>query len=128
MTISWGTSGQAVAVEDPQLLARSNIWAGDFLDASKTPRRDAPRGTAYEISLFVDAGRLAGKKYVLFYYPQRGQGLIYLPGPGQRYCDLNAGAIMRPGRDGRTSLADAAWEALVKPVIERADAGRNSPR
>jgi DNA-binding beta-propeller fold protein YncE len=124
ITISGGGLPSAVEITDPQILALSNVWSGQFLDTSRTPEREPPKGLLpYEVSFFVKlAENDVRKAYVAYYYPSssKQQGYIYFPGrPGPIWW-LNAGTILRNGRHGTWNYASAAWEALIKPVIARA--------
>jgi hypothetical protein len=119
--ISGGGLRRAIKITDPGVLALSNVWGGEFLDISKTPENEPPKGLhAYEVSFFV---RLSvhdvRKKYVAYYYPDNGkQGFFFLPGNGADYW-LNVGTIFRKGFDGKWNYASPKWEALVKPALNR---------
>jgi YVTN family beta-propeller protein len=124
ITISGGGLGRVVEVTDPQLLAMSNVFLGEFLDESRSPLNEGPPGLkAYEVSFYVKAAENDVRKmYVVYYYPNVGseQGLIYLPGKGAVW-ELNIGTIIRGGQ-GKWNYALPAWEALIKPVIASAEA------
>jgi hypothetical protein len=129
ITIAGGGLGRVVEVTDPQLLAISNVWLGQFLDSSRTPLNEAPPGLkSYEISFYLkQAENDVRKIYVAYYYPNVGseQGLIYLPGRGPAF-ELNIGTIMRGVQDGKWNYASPAWEALIKPVIANAESASAS--
>ena len=86
MTISGGGLTSPVEITDPQILALSNVWYGQFLDATRTPESKPPRGLlAVEVSFFMKiAENDIRKNYVVFYYPNSPgeQGYIYLPSKG----------------------------------------------
>jgi hypothetical protein len=124
ITISGGGLTTAFEITDSQVLALSNAWFGQFLDASRTPLNEPPKGLLgpYEVSFFADLGENNSRKvYVVYYYPdsQERQGLIYLPREGAVWR-LNASTILREGRDGKWNYASPAWEALIKPALVRA--------
>ena len=126
ITISGGGLGRVVEVTDPQLLAISNVFLGQFLDPSRSPSNEAPPGLkSYEVSFYIkEAENDVRKMYVVYYYSNVGseQGFIYLPGKGAVW-ELNIGTIIRGPLDGKWSYALPAWEALIKPVIANAKAG-----
>ena len=125
ITIAGGGLGRVVEVTDPQLLAASNVWLGQFLDPSRSPLNEAPPGLkSYEVSFYLKLTENDVRKiYVAYYYPNVGseQGLIYLPGKGAAW-ELNIGTILRGSRDGKWNYALPGWEALIKPVIANAEA------
>jgi hypothetical protein len=129
ITIAGGGLGRVLGVTDPQLLAMSNVWLGQFLDQSRSPLNEAPPGLqSYEVSFYLkQAENDVRKIYVAYYYPNVGseQGLIYLPGRGAAW-ELNIGTIMRGPLEGKWNYALPAWEALVKPLIANAEAAHGS--
>jgi hypothetical protein len=66
ITISGGGLGRVVEVTDPQLLAMSNVFLGQFLDPSRTPLNEAPPGLkSYEVSFYIkEAENDVRKMYV----------------------------------------------------------------
>jgi hypothetical protein len=131
ITISGGGLTRAIEITDPHVLALSNVWFGQFLDASRTPESEPPKGPSpYEVSFFVKlAENNVRKMYVAYYYPNspEKQGLIYLPSEGAVWR-LNASTILREGRDGKWNYASPAWESLIKPVLIRALALASRPQ
>lgn len=123
ITISGGGLARAIEITDRQVLALSNVWIGDFLDVSRTPESEAPKSlVGYEVSFFVRVAEDYVKKvYVVYYYPMASneQGFVYLPIHGTAR-HLNAGTILREGLDGKWNYASPAWEALIKPTLDRA--------
>jgi DNA-binding beta-propeller fold protein YncE len=89
----------------------------------------APVGpTPYEIWLYSKIGENNVRKtFVFHYYPNAGseQGFVYLPEKGPVW-ELNIGTIYLPDLNGKWSYAAPAWEALIKPVIARAEDRSNS--
>lgn len=127
ITISGGTLTSIVDVTDPRILAISNVWYGQFIDASQGELKEPPAGLlrAYEVSFYIKiSNNDVRRRYVLYYSPSpsAGQGFIYLPGKGETWYSLNVSAILRNGQDGKWNYASPAWEDLIKPVISRADA------
>ena len=121
ITIAGGGLTNSIEVTDPQLLSISHAWGSEFLDASRDPLAEAPEvKLRYEISFHsqIDLNDVR-KTCVIYYSPNpSGQGFIYLPGKGTGWY-LNAGTIIRQGRDGKWSYASPAWEALIKAAIAR---------
>jgi DNA-binding beta-propeller fold protein YncE len=68
------------------------------------------------------------KTCVVFYYPSSSTepGLVYLPGRGPVW-GLNVGTIVRHGQDGKWSFASPSWDALIKPIIARAESAAAQP-
>jgi YVTN family beta-propeller protein len=132
ITISGGGLTNPVEITDPGVLALSNVWSGQFLDWARTPESKPPKGLlAVEVSFFIKiAENDIRKNYVLFYYPNSSgeQGYIYLPTKGSPLWWLDAGSIMRTGRDGKWNYASPEWEALVKPILIHAQAAVNAAR
>jgi hypothetical protein len=124
ITVSGGGLTVPLEVTDPRVLAISDVWSGQFLDYSRSPVNEAPKGLrSYEVSFYVKlAENDMRKMYVVYYYPNASekQSFIYLPGE-EPIWGLNAGTILRKGQDGKWNYASAAWEALIKPVIARAE-------
>jgi hypothetical protein len=120
IVISGGGLSKEIEVTDPRVLAISDVWLGQFLDSSRGPLdKVRPGASAFELSFFVKiADNDIRKMYVAYYIPNStpDQGYIYLPGKGPIHT-LNAGTIIRNGRDGKWSYASPAWEGFIKPVI-----------
>jgi hypothetical protein len=129
ITIASGGLTSAIQVTDPQVLAFSDVWSGQFLDGARSPENEGPKALLpYEVSFYVKlAENDVRKMYVAYYYPNSStrQGFIYLPGEGAVW-ELNVGTILREGRDGKWNYASPAWEALVKPLLSGAEALRRS--
>lgn len=126
--ISGGRLTKAIEITDPRILALSNAWSGQFLDGTRSPENEPPKGLlAYEVSFFAELGENDVRKvYVLYYYPNAPeQGYIYLPGQGAVYR-LNGGTILRYGRDGKWNYASPTWEALIRPALIRAETALTS--
>ena len=111
-------------ITDQQILDLSNVWAGQFLDASHGSLEKPPQRLPYELTFYVELGEKNLRlMYVAYYYPDPSsskQGFLYLPGKSEPWYYLNVGTILRENQDGRWSYATPAWEALIKPVIARA--------
>jgi hypothetical protein len=124
ITISGGNLKKPLEITDPQVLAVGNIWSGQFLDDSRTPLIEEPKGLrAYEVSFYEKlAENDVRKMYVVYYYvgPAEGQSFAYLPRE-EPVWGLNVGTIFRKGLDGKWSYASPAWDALVKPLIAQAE-------
>src|ERR1700736_138901 len=129
ITISGGGLTEPLEVTDPQVLAISDVWSGQFLDSSRSPANEAPKGLPfYEVSFYVKLEENDVRKvYVVYYYPNplEKHSFIYLPGE-EPIWGLNAGTILRQGQDGKWNYASTAWEALIKPTIARAEDQRKS--
>jgi hypothetical protein len=129
VTVSGGGLANPIQITDAKVLEVSNAWGGEFLDASRPPLMQAPNvDNPYEVTFYSwIADNDIRKTCVFFYSPSSApgvQGVIYLPGKGA-LARLNSGTIIRGGRDGKWSFASPTWEALIKPFIATAVAGRN---
>jgi len=129
ITITGGGLNGPIQITDTQILEMSHAWGTAFLDASHSPLTQAPKvSTTYEVTLYSRIAQNDIRKTCVLYYsprPSPEQGFIYLPGRGTVYM-LNAGTMTRQGRDGRWNYASPAWEALIKPLILRAEGERGS--
>lgn len=122
ITITGGGLTSPVEITDPRILESSNVWHGGFLDGSRGPVQEPPRGVQpYEVSFYVKLRNNNLRKiYVMYYYPNplAQPGYIYLPGRGETWYDLNVSTIWRGG-EGKWNYASAKWEDLIKPLIAR---------
>lgn len=125
VTISGGALSSEIEVNDPRILAVSNVWGGNFLDSSVDPALEAPRNVpTYEVWFYTkSADNGVQRRYVLYYSPSQPstKGLIYLPGKGQPWYWLNVRAILRDGRDGKWNYASPEWDELITSAITRAE-------
>jgi len=127
ITLSGRSLARPIQITDAKALQLSNAWAATFLDVSKPPLAAAPKvSSTYEVTLYSEIGTNDIRKtYVFFYSPESPakQGLVYLPGKGSLWA-LNAGTIIRQGRDGKWSYASPDWEASIKPFLAIGEAER----
>lgn len=115
IVISGDGLASPIEVTDQRILDSSNVWMGNFLDASHGTVKEPPAGLPrYEVSFYVKLGdNNVRKKYVAYYYPNpsAGQGYIYCPveeRPGIRSMwaplsgmgEMESGTMPRPR--GRT--------------------------
>jgi len=125
IVIEGGSLQQPLEITDSQILDLSNVWMGKFIDSSRDPVPEPPRGIGpYQVSFYVRFGESdVRRKYVVYYHPRSASqpGYIYLPGHGDTWQYLNWGTIMREKDDGKWHYALPAWETLVKPLIEHSD-------
>ena len=124
LVVEGGGLERPLEITDRRILDLSNVWTGVFVDSSRDPVPEAPRGMGpYEISFYVKFGKDIQRKYVVYYHPRSSSqpGYIYLPGSGDTFQYLNWGTVARRGDDGKWHYALPAWENLIKPVIAHAD-------
>lgn len=125
VTITGGGLASTIQITDAKVLELSH---GMFLDASRPPLAQAPNvDSPYEVTFYSwFAENDIRKTYVFFYSPgsAAAPGMIYLPRKGPVWT-LNSGTGIREGRDGKWSYVSPEWEALIKPFIARAAAGRS---
>jgi len=126
IVISGGKLADPIEITDKHVLAASDIWIGSFLDTTRPPLEDPPVDIQrYEVIFYVKYRRDDIRKaYAVYYCPSRAAepGLIYLPGKGDPWQDLNWGTIVRDGRDGKWNYASAIWEDSIKLAISHAEA------
>ena len=129
ITITGGKLTRPVVITDNEVLQVSPAWSSAFLDLSRPPLEEVPKvSSTYEVTLYSEIGpNDIRKTCVFFYIPgfSAAQGLIYLPGNGTLWA-LNAGTIIRQGRDGKWSYASPSWEALITPFIVSGEGGRQT--
>jgi len=125
--IKAAASTSVVAVNHPDLLDRSHVYAGAFLGPVTDPIDPAwPR---YVITLVVEprtpmpalAPTGVFKPYVMHYAidPTTHEGFLYLPGRGEDGYRLNTNLIIRDGDDGRWHRADPTWAGLLNAYLPR---------
>jgi hypothetical protein len=95
----------------------ANVFRGNFVGT----RVSEPDGTLprYTVSFFVETPRNPVRMMYVVYYvrnPQTGQGLIYLPGPGDEWYRLNVRTILR-GHEGEWHDADDAWSRAIAAAL-----------
>ena len=121
VTIAGAGLASPIEITDANVLQASHAWGSEFLDTSRPPLTRAPKiRSRYEVTFYSRIADNDIRKTCVFFYspsPEAAQGIIYLP-------PLNTGTIMREGRDRKWSYASPAWEALIKPYIASAEAGR----
>jgi len=124
--ISGGKLPEPIEITDKHALAASDIWIGSFLDTTRPPLEDPPGDIQrYEVVFYVKYRRDDIRKaYAVYYCPGRAAepGLIYLPGKGDPWQELNWGTIVREGRDGKWNYASPAWEDSIRLAITHAEA------
>jgi hypothetical protein len=124
IVISGGKLPDPIEIMDKHILAASDIWIGSFLDTTRPPIQDPPGNMErYEVIFYVKYRRDDIRKaYAVYYSPAHNAepGLIYLPGRGDPWEDLNAGTVEREGRDGKWNYASPQWEDMIKLAIVRA--------
>jgi DNA-binding beta-propeller fold protein YncE len=126
VTITGGGLTHPIQITDAKIVNVSHAWGAEFLDSSRPPLTQAPNITSpYEVAFYSRIANNDIRKTCVFFYSPRtsAAGVIYLPGKGAIW-GLNVGTIIREGRDGKWSYASPAWEAMIKPLIARAEAGR----
>jgi hypothetical protein len=106
VTITGGGLTRPIQITDAKVLEASNAWGEEFLDASRPPLTQFPNvGGPYEVAFYSGSPTDMSKTCVFFYSPSDSvAGVIYLPGKGALWV-LNAGTVVRQGRDGKWSYA-----------------------
>jgi hypothetical protein len=134
LVLTCGGLAEPIVIADPARLgAAFGPWGGGFMDTTRVLTGAPDRALRpCEVAFYVRYGpsdvELA---YVLYYFPRsRGRpGFLYLPGRGNPWYALNAGTILRRGRDGRWLYASREWEErVIRPALaEKEGAWRGAP-
>ena len=131
--------GNAVAIVDPAILSRFNVWDGPgtfsgtpdqqkegttgfIVDWQAGPVDLPPSGLQeYDVQFFVKIHNQGDERlsYSVTYRSNgAGEGFVYLPGSGDPRFRVNAGSIFRgTGYEGRWFRASAAWQQAARTVL-----------
>jgi hypothetical protein len=132
-----------IEITDRNVLANFNVWAGPGTSATRRgSNTDAPRFIVdwsrepttrpldealqkYQVTFYTE--RSERPSYVVYYAvaPGSNQGYVYLPGPSDKWWQLNTFSIVR-GNEGRWFPALDGWDNLARPLIEKARTGAKS--
>jgi hypothetical protein len=118
LTIIAPGASRLIEITAPDVLRRSHVFAGAFI-GEPAPVPD-PSLTRYTIAF--DIQTLQGVKtsgYVVQYCLDEatGEGLVYLPGPGDPSHQRNISTILRRGQDGTWRRASSEWTTVIKPYL-----------
>jgi hypothetical protein len=135
----------ALEITDPKV-ADFNVWSGPgcaytihgvMTEETEGFIIDWPKGIVankpaalqhYEVAFYTFLKGQPPAYVVLYDYdPTKEQGLVYLPGPGDRWYGANVFSIAH-GHDfeGHWLRATGAWESFVRPLIAKAKAEPSS--
>ena len=136
--ISHAARGQAIAIVDPSILSRFNVWDGPgtfsgapgqqtegrtgfIIDWNAGPVDLPPAGLLeYEVEFFVKIHNQGDERmsYAVTYRTDgAGQGFVYLPGHGDPRFRVNVASIIR-GCEGRWFHASADWQQAARAVLQ----------
>ena len=111
-----------IEITDRNVLANFNVWAGPFIaDWSRGPTAHLPQALQkYQVTFYSDE-RSERPSYVVYYAvaPSSNQGYVYLPGPSDKWWQLNTFSIVR-GVEGKWFRVSVAWENVARPLIDKA--------
>ena len=126
-----------IEITDPDVLARFNVWAGPgtsstrpganadsptfIVDWGRGPTRHPPEALQkYQVTFYTER-QSERPSYVVYYVvaPGSKQGYVYLPGPSDKWWQLNTFSIFR-GNEGQWFPALDGWENVARPLIEKA--------
>jgi hypothetical protein len=131
ITVSGGGLAATISVTDAHILDLSHAWGDSFLDTSRPPINQPPKGRwPYEVSLYSLLGENDVRKTcVLYYYPSNSKdpGLVYLPSSRSAVWALNVGTVLRQGHDGKWNYASPSWDSLMKSKIAEAESEEIEP-
>jgi hypothetical protein len=130
-----------IEITDQIVLANFNVWAGPgtsskrqganahspsfIVDWSRGPTIHPPEALQkYQVTFYTE-GRSERPSYVIYYVvaPSPNHGYVYLPGPSDKWWQLNTFSIVRGG-EGQWFPALDAWEYVARPLIEKARSSR----
>ncbi|MGH9778500.1 MAG: hypothetical protein ACRD5I_08815 [Candidatus Acidiferrales bacterium] len=123
--ITGGQLNKPLEVAHPEILQRFNPWHGGFRDGSHRPAGvNAPVQwpPPYEVQFYVRfSEKETPMKYVIYYLPGAAneRGYIYLPVKGEPWYWHNATTM---GTTTGWFRASREWDALIKPLIQAAEA------
>lgn len=123
-------------ITDRNVLANFNVWAGPgtsstrqgssagapsfIVDWSRGPTTRPPETLQkYQVTFYTE--RSERPSYVVYYVvaPGSNRGYMYLPGPSDKWWQLNTFSIWR-GNEGKWFPALDGWENVARPLIEKA--------
>lgn len=125
-----------IEITAPDVLVRFNVWAGPgtsstrpantnsptfIVDWSREQTTHPPDGlTKYQVAFYTER-QSDHPSYVVDYVlaSNGNQGFVYLPGPSDKWWKVNSFSIVRGG-EGNWFFALGAWEAVARPLIEKA--------
>ena len=131
-----------IEITDPKVLAHFNVWVGPRTSSTRQgTNANAPsfiidwsRGLIahlpqalqkYQVTFYSEE-RSKRPIYVVYYAiaPGSVEGYVYLPGPSDKWWQLNTSSIVR-GCEGKWFPALEAWENVTRPLIEKAGTASN---
>jgi hypothetical protein len=126
-----------IEIADPDVLARFIVWAGPgtsftrqgananspsfIVDWNHGQTTRPPEAfQKYQVTFYTER-QSERPSYVVYYVlaPNSNQGYVYLPGPSDKWWQLNTSSIFR-GNEGNWFSALGAWENVARPLIEKA--------
>jgi hypothetical protein len=122
-----------IEITDPTILENFNVWTGPGTSSNESKGLivDWSQGTIspppkefplYEVFFYANFGNQEEKTvYVVSYEydPSTRRGYVYLPGKGDKWWQLNVGAIFR-SVEGNWFSAWSVWEDIAGPLIAKA--------
>lgn len=144
IVIEGGDLAKPIEITDRNILANFHVWAGAgtsssqhgfdpkapsfIIDWSQGSVAELPQALQkYQVSFYSDELSKQRPVYVVNYAICRGseKGLVYLPGKSDEWWGLNVGSILR-GVEGKWFHAWSKWEAVARPLIEKARAANST--
>jgi hypothetical protein len=122
-------NGPGVTVNGQQVQLDPRYQDGTFIDWPKGQLAQAPTGLQrYQVSFYCAFERPTEEVKFCYgvtyaYDASSDHGYMYLPGPADKAFKSNTSAIYH-GVEGNWFHTTGSWEKLVRPLIEKATAGR----
>jgi hypothetical protein len=116
-----------IEITDSKILGNFFVWTGPgtssnekegfIIQWSKGAAEPPPGLPRYQVSFYTDES-VERLSYVVFYSydPSTKVGYVYLPGPGEKWSQLNMGSIYR-GIEGHWLQARPLWDTIAEPLI-----------
>ena len=107
-----------VEITAPEVLALSNVYAGEFIGAPA----ESPDAKFARHTIVFDIQTLRGVKHgayaVQFVWDDStGEAFIHLAGSGEPAYRSNVSTIIRDGKDGGWHHASAEWARLIRTYL-----------
>ena len=116
-----------IEITNPKILANFFVWTGPgtssnekegFIIQWSQAAAELPPGLPrYQVSFYTNES-VERLSYVVFYScdPSTKLGYVYLPGPGEKWSQLNMGSIYH-GIEGHWLHARPLWDTIAEPLI-----------
>jgi len=121
LTISGPGLSQPLELTKPEFIS-ADVFVGNFVAWQRGEIAPGSSGLPrYAVQFHVRPPRseAVSIKYVVYFAwdPATERGLVYLPGPGERWYNLNISTIDRGASDGKWYLASDEWSRAIRGAL-----------